>query len=126
MAAEADTASGRGRLVSFSDDWLDPALIDCSCWRCQAGGRCREMRQLWAKCLAADEQRHNEDALSPEDRAHLEALGWKPSTRQIPPYPDTLVPKPIPAVQYVHHPLVPFLLVALMALATVIVAAVSR
>lgn len=47
----------------------DPYLIDCSCWRCSRGSRCKWMRDLI--------DRHDTlAALTDEDRAWLRAHGW--------------------------------------------------
>lgn len=40
--------------MPFSDRWLNPALIDCSCRHCRKGRMCRHMADLFRRCARRD------------------------------------------------------------------------
>lgn len=58
------------------DNWFDPNLLECLCFRCQRGGRCASMRELHQSATDRDDRRAKLACLTDDDRAWLAAHGW--------------------------------------------------
>jgi hypothetical protein len=58
------------------DPWADPWLIECLCPRCQRGKQCSYTREKWARWYEAKAYREQCAALTPDDVAWLESMGW--------------------------------------------------
>lgn len=58
------------------DPWLDPNSVECSCGKCQRGGRCSDMRQLHDEHTEGVQRQERVQSLTTEDRAWLEQNGW--------------------------------------------------